>query len=228
MTQARFRVLHTDPDNLGAPLDVETNTLAQIGAELISVDCRTEDDIIEAGQDADGILNIRAPIRAKAAAALPNCKVVVRYGVGIDTLDPQALTDHSIVIANVPDFCWEEVSNHALMLLLASAKKLIKLDGWTRAGNWGRELLYPMGSIYGQTLGLVACGNIARAVARKAHVFGLEVIGYDPFISQEQADEVGIKLVSFDELLERSDYVSLHTPLTPDTHHLMSADQFRG
>ena len=228
MTQSKFKVLHTDPDNLGAPLDVETNALARIDAELIPVPCTTEDEVIEAAQGMDGILNIRAPIRARAASALPSsCKVIVRYGVGIDTLDPQALTDNSIVIANVPDFCWEEVSNHALLLLLASAKKLIKLDGWTRAGNWGRELLYPMGSIYGQTLGLVACGNIARAVARKAHVFGLEVIGYDPFISQEQADEVGIKLVSFEELLERSDYVSLHTPLTPETRHLMSADQFR-
>ncbi len=221
MNSSRLRVLHTDPDNLGAPLDVEAGELAKIGAEIIPVRCTSEDDVIEAGREVDGIFNIRAPIKRKAVQALERCRVIVRYGVGIDTLEPEAATEKGIVIANVPDFCFEEVSNHAMMLLLACAKKLVTLERWVREGNWGRDLLKPMGSIHGQTLGLVACGNIARATAAKARAFNMEVLGYDPYVDSALPREVGIELVSLEELLQRADYVSLHPPLTTETRHLI-------
>ena len=148
MTSNRFRVLHNDPDNLGEPLDSEAEELAKVGAEIVPVKCSTEEDVIEAAKDVDGILNIRAPVRDKAINTLERCKAIARYGVGIDTLDPDAATKKGIVIANVPDFCWKEVSNHVMMHLLASAKKLVKLDQWVREGNWGRDFLKPMGSIH--------------------------------------------------------------------------------
>ena len=227
MTSAKFRVLHTDPDNLGEPLDTEKAALAKIGAELIVVNCTTEEEVARAGRDVDGILTIRAPIKQAAIQGLKKCRVIVRYGVGIDNLDLEAATEKSIVVVNVPDFCIEEVANHAIMLLLACAKKLIRLDRWVKEGNWGRELLKPMGSIHGQTLGLVACGNIARATAHRARAFNLEILGYDPYIDPAVARDHGIKLVKLEELLERSDYVSLHTPLTPETGHLMGEKEFR-
>ncbi|MFQ5934677.1 MAG: C-terminal binding protein [Dehalococcoidia bacterium] len=227
MTSSKFHILHTDPDNLGEPLDIEAGVLAEIGGEIIPVHCTSEDDVIEAGRDVDGILNIRAPVRRKAIQALEKCRVIVRYGVGIDTLEPEAATEKGIVVANVPDFCFEEVSNHAMTLLLACAKKLVRLDRWVREGNWGRELLKPMGSIHGQVLGLVACGNIARATATKAKAFGLEILGYDPYVDSAILRDSGIQKVGLEELLQRADYVSLHTPLTSETRHLIGERELR-
>ncbi|MEE9199361.1 MAG: C-terminal binding protein [Dehalococcoidia bacterium] len=227
MAEKRLRVLHTDPDNLGAPLNVEEAELAKIGAEIIPVHCTTEEEVIEAGRDVEGILNIKAPIRRKAVQGLERCRVIVRYGVGLDTLEPEAATERGIVIANVPDFCMEEVSNHAMMMLLACAKKLGRLNAWVKEGHWGRELLKPMGAIHGQTLGLVGCGNIARATAVKARAFNMEVLGYDPFIDPSVPRASGIEVVGLQELLERSDYVSLHTPLTPETRHLMGEKELQ-
>ncbi|MFQ5827125.1 MAG: C-terminal binding protein, partial [Dehalococcoidia bacterium] len=132
-----------------------------------------------------------------------------------------------IVIANVPDFCMEEVSNHAMMMLLACAKKLVRLNAWVKEGHWGRGLLKPMGAIHGQTLGLVACGNIGRATAVKARAFNMEVLGYDPFIDPGVPRASGIEMVDLPELLERSDYVSLHTPLTPESRHLMGEKELQ-
>ena len=229
MISHKFRVLHTDPDFLKVPLDVEEAELAKIGAELIPVLCTTEEDVIKAGRDVDAILNVAAPVKRKAIQGLERCRVIVRYGVGLDTVDPDAATEKGIVIAHVPDFCIEEVSNHAMVHLLVCAKKFVRLDRLARNGLWSEkiEVLAPMGSVHGQTLGLVACGNIARATAAKAQAFNMEILGYDPYVDPGLAQASGITLVSFEELLQRSDYVSLHTPLIPETRHLMGEKEFQ-
>ncbi len=227
MSTDKFYVLHTDPYNLGASLDIEEEALAEVGAKLTAIKCVTEDDVIEVGRDADAILCTQAPIRKKAIQALNKCRVIARYGVGIDTVDPDAATEKGIVVANVPDFCIGEVSNHTMMLLLACAKRLVRLEGWVRDGKWRKEPFAPMGSVHRQTLGLVACGNIARATASKAQAFHMEVLGYDPYIDPGLARASGIQLVGFRELLERSDYISLHTSLTSETHHIIGEKELQ-
>ena len=207
----------------------ETEELAKVNAELVGVDCATEDEIIEAAKDADAIITMGAQITRRVMEALPECKVIVRYGIGFDTIDVGAATDNGILVVNIPDFCLEEVSNHALTLLLACAKKLALLNEGVKQGRWGESMraMRPMGSIYGKTLGLVGCGNIGRVTARKAQCFGLRVLGYDPYVDKSLASEYGITLVSLPELLKESDFVSVHTPLNKETWHLIGENEFR-
>ena len=214
---------------LVAPMVEETEELAKANAELVSADCATEDEIIEAAKDADAIITWGAQITRRVMEALPKCKVIVRYGVGFDTIDVDAATDNDILVVNVPDFCWEEVSNHAITLLLACAKKLALLNDLTKQGLWveSKQAQAPMGSIYRQTLGIIGCGNIGRMTARKAQCFGLKILGYDPYLDKSLARESGITLVSLPELLKESDFVAVHTLLNEETWHLIGEKEFK-
>ena len=213
------------------PIVEEAKELAKVDAELVEADCTTESEIIEAAKDADAILIIHIQITRRVMEALPKCKVIVRYGVGFDTVDIKAATDNNILVVNIPspDWCAEEVSNHAIALLLACAKKLVFLNDLTKQGRWmeGKQAQAPMGSIYGQTLGLAGCGGIGRVTARKAQCFGLRVLGYDPYVDKSLAKENGITLVSLPELLKESDYISVHTFLSKETWHLMGEKEFK-
>jgi len=211
------------------PMVEETGELAKANAELVSADCATEDEMIEAAKDADAIITWGAQITRRVMEALPKCKVIVRYGVGFDTIDVDAATDNDILVVNVPDFCWEEVSNHAITLLLACAKKLALLNDLTKQGLWAesKRAQAPMGSIYGQTLGIIGCGNIGRITARKAQCFGLKILGYDPYVDKSLAKESGITLVSLPELLKESDFVSVHALLNKETWHLIGEGEFK-
>jgi D-3-phosphoglycerate dehydrogenase len=144
----------------------------------------------------------------------------VRYGVGVDNVEVAAATELGIVVANVVDFCTEEVANHALLLLLACAKRLLPLDADLRAGHWRRTPLAGMPPVWGQTLGIVGLGNIGRSLARKALALQMTVLGYDPYF-QEPPD--GVRLVELGELVADSDFVSICAPLTAETRHLIGA-----
>ncbi len=149
----------------------------------------------------------------------------------VDTIDVDAATDNSIIVVNNPasQWCVEEVSNHAITLLLTCAKKLVLLNNYVREGRWGeaKKAQAPMVSIHGQTLGLVGCGSIGRMVARKAQCFSLRVLGYDPYVDKPLAKESGITLVSLPGLLKESDFVSVHTFLSEETQHLMGEKEFK-
>ena len=227
--ERQFKVVWVDRTSSSAIMIEETEELAKVNAELVGADCTTESEIIEAAKDADAILMAEAQITRRIMETLPKCKVIVRYGIGYDTIDIEAATDNNIIVANIPDFCLEEVSNHAIVLLLACAKKLVFQNNCTKQGRWDevRGALAPMGSIYGQTLGLVSCGNIGRMTARKAQCFGLKILGYDPYVDKSLAKEYGITLVSLPELLKESDFVSVHTPLNKETWHLMGEEEFK-
>jgi D-3-phosphoglycerate dehydrogenase len=224
----KLKVVHTDapPD---APLEAERRELARVGAVLVSSQCHTEDDVIDLAHDADAILNAAALITRRVIGTLERCRLIVRYGIGVDTIDIPAATERGIMVANVPDFCLEEVSNHALMLLLACAKRLVRLDGAVRAGAWGRrrEILQGADAIAGQTLGLVAFGKIPRALVPKARALHMEILSHDPYVQAGTFQSYGVTPVGFEELLERSDYVSVHTPLNTDTRGLFDAAAFR-
>ena len=228
--ERQFKVVRVDRiSGLRATMVEETKELAKVNAELVGVDCTTEDEIIEATKDADAIITGGAQITRRVMEASPKCKIIVRYGIGFDTIDVNAATDNGILVVNIPHFCLEEVGNHAIALLLACAKKLVLLNNYIKKGRWAevRGVLAPMGSIYGQTLGLVGCGNIGRMTARKAQCFGLRVLGYDPYLDKSLAKESGITLVSLPELLKESDFISVHTPLNKETHHLIGEKEFK-
>jgi D-3-phosphoglycerate dehydrogenase len=225
----RLKVVRVDRMDDRFPIVEEAEALAKLNAEIVDADCTTEDEIIERAKDADAILVQVAQITRRVTEALIKCKVIVRYGVGYDTVDVAAATDNGILVVNIPDFCFEEVSNHAIASLLVCAKKLVFLNDGVKKGCWleCKQAQAPMGSIYGQTLGLIGCGNIGRMTARKAQCFDLRVLGYDPYVDKSVAKEYGITLVSLPELLKESDYVSVHTFLNKETRHLMGEKEFR-
>ena len=202
-----------------------------MNAELVGADCVTEDEIIEAAKDADVILMAGAQVTRRVMEALPKCQAIIFGSVGFDGVDVDAATDNSVIVVNSParEWCVEEVSNHAITLLLACAKKLMLFNNWTKQGRWGecKRVQAPMGSIYGQTLGLIACGDIGQMTARKAQCFGLRILGYDPYADKSVAREHGIDLVSLPELLKESDFVSVHTPLNKETRHLIGEKELK-
>jgi D-3-phosphoglycerate dehydrogenase len=207
----------------------EYEGLAKVNAELVLAECQTEDEIIEATKDADAVLTMFAPLTRRVMEASPKLKVIVRYGIGYDTVDVDAATDNGILVVNFPDFCLREVADHTLALLLACARKVVYYNNLTKQGYWPEysEQAQIIRPVYGETLGLIGCGNIGRTVARKAKCFDLRVLGYDPYVDKALAEEAGITLVSMSELLKESDYVSVHTFLSKSTWHLIGEKEFR-
>ena len=224
-----MKVFRVDKRGDRVPGLEETEEINKIGAELIAVDSDSEDETIAKAKDADAIITTGARISRRVMEHLPRLQVVVRYGVGYDTIDVAAATENRVLVVNIPDYCFEEVSNHAIGLFLACARKLTSLNRLARQGRWAyaADNLAPIGSIVGQNFGVIGCGNIGRMVAKKAKAFGLELIGYDPYLEHGIAIDAGIRLVSLAELLKNSDYVSLHTPLTQETRHMIGERELR-
>lgn len=218
---------------LSSSYEIEDKELAKFDAkvERVFFSGSTEDDMIAATQDADAILGGGPFLNRRVMESMQKCRVIATYAVGYDGVDVQAATDNGILVVNNPAVAWcvEEVSNHAMTLLLACAKKLILMNSWVKQGKYqeAKRALPPMGCIYGETLGLVGCGDIGRMVAKKAKCFGLKVVGYDPYASRSLMQEYGITMLSLPELLKAADYVSVHTPLTGETRHLMGEKEFR-
>ena len=227
MTSEQFTAIHADAGD-PAGFVIERELIEGAGAGLELTRSSSEGELIENLKGADVVLVGGAQITRSVVESLPRLKMLIRYGVGLDSLDVPAATDNGVVIAHYPDFCQPEVANHATMLLLACAKKLTAIDRAVRDGRYRPGPLSPMGAIHNQTLGLVAFGNIAQAFVPRARALGLEIISFDPFASDEVFAEFEVERVAtLNDLLARSDYVSLHTPLTSETQHMMSTDQFK-
>ena len=202
--------------------------LEGIGARLKLLPFLTsEDEIIQQTRDADGLIVVNAPITRRVLTALKRCKVLVRTGMGLDTVDLDAATDLGVAVVNVPDLWVREVANQALTLLLACNRKLLSLDREARSGKWRVRIPPPVGSLHGETLGIVGLGRVGSALARRAAALEMELLACDPYISDSVFDEHGVTSVSFDQLLERSDYISVHCPLTPETRHMFDGDALR-
>jgi D-3-phosphoglycerate dehydrogenase len=156
--------------------------------------------------------------------SLKRCKVIARYGVGVDNIDVEAATEHKIIVANVPDYCIDEVSTHTMALILACARGITLLDRKRREKRWDFTLAKPLFRTQGKILGLFGLGKIARAIAQKALGFGFKIIAYDPYVPKVDG---GIKLVEFSQLLSDSDFVSLHVPLTAETRHSFGENELK-
>ena len=205
-------------------LEVERRVLqAGLGeVELLGLACRTPEEVVAAARDADGLLQQYCRLDAEALARLPRCRVVSRYGVGLDAVDLEAATRLGIVVTHVPDYCVDEVSDHALALLLACARGVVRLDRAVRAGRWAYRGAGPLERLRGRTLGLVGFGRIPRALTPKALALGLRVLAFDPLVAPELVRAAGAEPAArLEEVAERSDFVSLHAPLTAATRGLV-------
>lgn len=203
--------------------DIERKQIEAAGGDFVERRARTEDELVAACADATVALLEHAdtPFTARVISALPACRAIVRYGVGIESVDQAAATKCGVVVANAPDFCTEEVSDHAVALLLASVRRIAFLDRRVHAGGWhGFKFEVPLRRIANLTLGLVGWGRIAQAVARKMSGFRMRILVSDPFVKSEPAG-TGVEFVSLERLLRESDLISLHVPLNPGTKRLI-------
>lgn len=220
-----MRVVKTDGGAVELAPD-ERALLEALPAELAECACATEDELLEAGAEADAILTLDEPFTARVIAGLTRCRVISRFGIGVDKVDLAAAAAHGIVVTNVPDYCIDEVTDHALGLLLALSRRLPALDRAVRAGVWDTVgVAGPVRRLRGQTLGVVGFGRLGRRLAEKAGALGLAVLAHDPQVDSAAARAAGVDLVELDDLLARSDWISLHAPLTPATHHLLDAER---
>lgn len=200
---------------------IEQSVLEQVGASIEEVPCSGDlSKIASATRSADAVLVRESPLTKEIIDAMDKCKVIVRYGAGVDNINLQAAADREIYVANVPDYGFEEVSDHALALLMSVARRTVGRDPAVRNGAWNVSRQEPMYRIHGGVLGLVGYGRIAQAFHRKAKGLGFSrTLVVDKYL--EQAPE-GVELVDIDTLCKESDVVSLHAPLTDETYHLIN------
>jgi D-3-phosphoglycerate dehydrogenase len=209
-------------------VDIERTIVERAGMELVAAQCKSERDVIATARDADAILNQYAEIGAKAIAALPDLKVISRYGTGVDIVDVDAATRKGVQVTNAPnDWCADEVADHAVALLLSLIRKLPVYDRETRRGVWHWRSGQPIHRIRGSVLGLLSFGAIAQRVADRMSAFGAAVQAHDPFMTDTDIREAGALPVSFDALLTESDYLVIQAPLTDDTRGLFGENELR-
>jgi len=208
-------------DSVFPSLEPEHRVLDPLGVELRAGQCRSEEEIIALAQEADAILNCYAKMTARVIAALKRCKVIARYGIGVDNVDIAAATRAGIVVTNVPDYCVDEVSDHALALLLALARRVVAADAAVKGGAWDVVAHKGIQRLRGQTLGLLGFGKIARALAAKAQALGMQVLAVDPFVDAETMACLKVRATDLDTLLAESDAVSVHVPLSPETRGIV-------
>jgi D-3-phosphoglycerate dehydrogenase len=213
----------------GEGYKLEMEALAALDAEIVEVQAKTEDEFIAAARDADALIAKGRPITKKIIDGLGQCRVIALGSVGADSVDVAAATARGIPVTNVPDTFIEEVADHAMMLILATFRRLTTMDKYVREGRWreGRPLLSRFPRLMGQTLGLISFGHVARAVVVRARAFGVHLIAYDPYIEELVITQYGVEPVGLSDLLRRSDIVSMHAPATSDAHHLLTEEHFR-
>jgi D-3-phosphoglycerate dehydrogenase len=219
------RVITTNPDSF--PIGVEQEILTRVGCTLVPAVCKSEDETIAACRGAHAILTASARFSRRVIEELKEALVICRYGIGVDTVDVPAATEHGIIVANVPDFCFDQVADTAMSLILSVPRKVTYLNNLIRRGVYNRDLARPIHNFRGATLGLVAFGNIPRNLVWKAIPFGFRIIASDPYVKPEDVQQYPVSLVDFDTLLRESDIISVHAPLTDETRHLFNEAAFR-
>lgn len=213
-------------DSVFPNLDPARGVLGKIGAELRQAREPNPEGILEVARDADAVLTTYAKVTAAMIPQMSRCRIIARFGIGVDNVDIPTATNAGIVVTKVPDYCLDEVSDHAMALLLALVRKIPSSNARTHAGRWEMKAVTPIHRLKGTVLGLVAFGQIPQLVAPKAQAFGIRVVAYDPYAPAEVLSRAGVERVDFDQLVKISDYISIHTPLVPETRHLFNADVF--
>jgi len=213
----------------GGGYDYEMEALQGLDAEIIEAPATEDGFIAAAAQDADAIYAKGMRFTRKVIDSLQKCRSITLGSVGVDSVDVKAATARGIPVTNVPDTFIEEVADHAMTLLLAGFRRVIEQDRMVREGRWseGRPALLKIPRLMGQTLGFVSFGRVARAVARRARPFGLQMIAYDPFVEEQILPEYGVIPATLNEVMSRSDFVSMHAPARPECEHMLREEHFR-
>jgi len=220
------RTLIAITDSPFPSLDPAKKALARLDPEYRMAKSASAEDILAVARGADAVLVTYAKLSGQLLRQLKQCKAIGRFGLGVDNIDLLAAKELGIAVNYVPDYCLREVSDHAMALLLALARKVPFANKLVQSGRWEVPPIVPLRRLEGQVLGLIGFGNIPRALAPKAKAFGLKVITYDPYVVKEAADAAGVACVGLDELLAHADFVSMHAPLQPATRGLMNAKAF--
>lgn len=218
---ATYKVFMTDktwPD-----LELEKRVLSSIDAELVLSRGGTPEEICEEGSDCDALMVLFTPMGRENLEFFTRCRVLVRMGIGFNTVDMEAATEKGIMVANVPDYCQDEVADHTIALFLEITRKAGMLDNQVKSGGWDMDIANPVPRLQGKTFGLLGCGGIGLRTGRRAASFGMRVAGYDPFLPENVFDEEGIKkYTDFDKFVSEVDALSLHIPLTSETHEIIN------
>ncbi|WP_082235394.1 C-terminal binding protein [Halobacillus massiliensis] len=220
-----FKVLITDYEFDHLNYEEEVFKESNLPITFVKAQCKTEEEVIEQARDADALLNQYAPVSRRVIESLENCKVISRYGVGVNTIDLDAAKEKDILVANVPDYGMEEVSNHALALLLSWARKITLLNNEVKKGQWDFKKGVPIHRFNDQTVGVLGFGRIPRCLISKLKPLGFKLAAYDPFVSAEEMKAAGVEKMELEEIIETADYLSIHVPLINDTFHLINEER---
>src|SRR5580700_2976497 len=208
-------------------LDRARAVLSKIGAQLHLAEEPKPEAIMRVAKDADALFATYAKITAEMIRQMTRCRIISRFGIGVDNVDIPAATERGIVVTKVPDYCIDEVSDHAMALLLAAVRKIPLANSLVQQGRWEMPAVVPIHRLRGSVLGLVGFGRIPQLVAPKAQSFGIQVVACDPYVPPDVLARAGVEGVDFARLLKISDFVSIHAPLLPETQGLFNADAFR-
>ncbi|MBT2667076.1 C-terminal binding protein [Bacillus sp. ISL-4] len=222
-----FKILLTDYEFEHLKYEEEIFQESGLEIEFIKAQCKTEEEVMEQAKEVDAILNQYAPISRRVIDSLENTKIISRYGVGVNTIDLNAAKEKGITVANVPDYGMEEVSNHALALLLSSARKVTLLNKEVKKGNWDFKVCVPIHRFNEQTVGVLGFGRIPRRFIEKVKPLGFKTVAYDPFVSAADMAAVGVQKMDLDEIIAEADYLSIHVPLIDDTYHLINEERLK-
>jgi D-3-phosphoglycerate dehydrogenase len=220
----RFRVVITDYDY--GDTAIERAILEPVGAEVVALQAKSEADLAEAAPGCDAMVNQYARVGAATIALMQRCRVIARYGVGVDIVDVEAATAKGILVTNVRDYCTEEVADHAIALWMTLARKIINYDRATHQSIWHWRSGQPIHRLRGRTAGIVSFGKIGQAIAVRAKAFGVNLLVYDPFLADETVAAHGAVRVGKDELLSKSDFIFMQVPMTAETRHFLGPREF--
>ena len=217
---ARFKVYISDfdyPDN-----EIEKEVLEPIGAEVIGLQCKTGEGLADMAADADAILQQYATIPRETIEKLNRCKVICRYGTGVDIVDVEAAYEHGMVVTNVPDYALDEVADHTIAMSLMLLRRIPWYERATRAGRWHwSESKGPIHRLRDSTWGMIGFGRIAQNIVRKVRGFNCRLTAYDPYVSDGYMATFGVEQVGFEALMGESDIINVMCPHTPETEHIV-------
>jgi D-3-phosphoglycerate dehydrogenase len=222
---AQFQVAVSD--SVFPNLDPASAVLSKVGAQLRLAEQPTPEAILQVAKDADGLMATYAKITPEIIRQMSRCRIISRFGIGVDNVDIPAATERGIVVTKVPDYCIDEVSDHTMALLLAAVRKIPFANSMVHAGKWEMPAVVPIHRLRGTVLGLMGFGRIPQLVAPKAQAFGIRVVSFDPYVPKSVFEQARVESVEFGELLKISDYISIHSPLLPETQGLFNASAFR-
>ncbi len=216
-------------DYIEENLDWEAGELKKAGIAFsaFQLKFKSEDEIVAAIADADVVVVNMVKFTDSLLARLPKCKLLIRHGIGYDNVDVAACTKHQVVFAYQPDYCVDDVAEHAIALIFACARKVpasrLTLEASSRSGQWDFSKLFPLYRMKGKTLGVIGTGRIGGTLVRRLKSFGFRVIANDPYLSATRKAELDVPYVEKEQLFRESDYITIHTPLGPETHHIVNA-----